>query len=561
LLTVKVSPTGAGTIKIEYYANTTWNIEEFEVYPATFTCFQYNAKLRFTAQALSGYKFKKWQGNDWDSDGDLDLPSGFTSNPDEFYHIHDGTLITAVFEKIVNPTVNAGADRETEINTSVTLQGSVSNPGNLPLNYQWTQESGISVKNFSDQTTLTPSFITPATKTTLIFMLKAIDKNTSVVYGSDDITIEVKIPEHETQRWYKDKDGDKYSDGTSLEAVDRPSKNYFLISELTAASGDCNDNNALIHPGASEICGDGIDQDCNGNDISCNDPPSAPSGLASNAVSYKKIILKWTDKSSNEDGFIIERKKRGCNSLEQWNEIANGSKNINTYNDLDIEPESQYSYRVKAYNGIGDSEYSNCNTTKTSSYGSPGAPVNFDVTYSSSSKVKLSWNEGSSKVTKFEIYRKVGSGSWSLYAITAPDVLNYMDKTAPGNQTTTSYCYYVQACNDAGCSPPTYAACLPFNPTSLSATPGSNGKISLLWTDMSDNERGFEIYRKAGNCSSSSSWELIKTAGINRTSITDSNIESGKTYSYKIRAYSRSWGLPYAYGHSNWSNCVSAKAP
>jgi hypothetical protein len=484
---VKVSPTVAGTIKIEYYANTTWNIEEFEGYPATFTCFQYNAKLRFTAQALSGYKFKKWQGNDWDGDGDLNLPSAFTSNPDEFYHIHDGTLITAVFEKIVNPTVNAGADRDTEIDTSVTLQGSVSNPSNLPLNYQWTQESGISVKNFSDQTTLTPSFITPDTKTTLIFLLKAIDKNTAVVYDSDNIAIEVKIPE--------------------------------------------------------------------------NDPPSAPSGLASNAVSYKKIILKWTDQSSNEDGFIIERKKRGCNSLEQWNKITTVSENINIYNDLDIESDCQYSYRIKAYNGFDDSDYSNCNTTKTSSYGSPSSPINFDVTYSSPSKVKLSWNEGSSKVTKFEIYKKAGSGSWNFFATSGPDVLNYIDTKATGNQTATSYCYYVQACNDSGCSPPTYAACLPFNPTNLSAAPGSNSKISLLWTDMSDNERGFEIYRKAGKCSSSSSWELIKTAGINRTSISDSNIESGKTYSYKIRAYSRSWGLPYAYGHSNWSNCVSATAP
>jgi hypothetical protein len=70
------------------------------------------------------------------------------------------------------------------------------------------------------------------------------------------------------QTWYKDTDSDKYSDGTSLQSVNRPAS-YYLASELTATSGDCNDNSAAIHPGAVEICGDGIDQDCNGSDLQC----------------------------------------------------------------------------------------------------------------------------------------------------------------------------------------------------------------------------------------------------------------------------------------------------
>ena len=38
---------------------------------------------------------------------------------------------------------------------------------------------------------------------------------------------------------------------------------------FTENQGDCNDADATIHPGAAEVCGDGIDQDCDGSDKLC----------------------------------------------------------------------------------------------------------------------------------------------------------------------------------------------------------------------------------------------------------------------------------------------------
>ncbi|MGB5619273.1 MAG: MopE-related protein, partial [Desulfobacterales bacterium] len=39
----------------------------------------------------------------------------------------------------------------------------------------------------------------------------------------------------------------------------------------TESQGDCDDNSATVYPGAEDTCGDGIDQDCNGSDLTCVD--------------------------------------------------------------------------------------------------------------------------------------------------------------------------------------------------------------------------------------------------------------------------------------------------
>jgi len=79
--------------------------------------------------------------------------------------------------------------------------------------------------------------------------------------------------EHPGQTWYKDADNDLYSDGTNTTSCTRPT-GYKLASELTATSGDCDDTNAAVNPGATEVCND-IDDNCDGNiDENCINRPS-----------------------------------------------------------------------------------------------------------------------------------------------------------------------------------------------------------------------------------------------------------------------------------------------
>ena len=68
--------------------------------------------------------------------------------------------------------------------------------------------------------------------------------------------------------------------------------------------GDCNDDRASVHPGAEEICGDGIDQDCSGSDRSCVDVTndSDNDGL----TDFEEVYTYHTDPNNADtdgDGF------------------------------------------------------------------------------------------------------------------------------------------------------------------------------------------------------------------------------------------------------------------
>ena len=296
-------------------------------------------------------------------------------------------------------------------------------------------------------------------------------------------------------------------------------------------------------------------------DISVITPLNAPSFLNAKATSSSSIILTWKDNSNNEEGFRIQRKEGACDSTNSWAQIATKEANITTHTNTGLTPNTTYSYRVRAYNAVDNSAYSNCASAKTALPGTPKAPTNLNATSISASEIKLIWTDNSTDETSFKIYRKVGTGTWSLLATKGTNIVSHTDTTAAGNTATISYSYYVKACNSSGCSPATNYAVVPYKPTSLKATAVSSSRIDLTWTDTSNNETGFQIYRKSGACSSTNPWSRIKTTGPNITSYSNIGLTPGKTYSYKVRAYKKSSSMPYAYGYSLYSNCSQATTP
>ena len=72
-----------------------------------------------------------------------------------------------------------------------------------------------------------------------------------------------------TSTWHADTDGDGFTDADSSTTACEPPSGYADAS----AEPDCDDEDASVNPGAVEVAGDGIDQDCDGADT---EPASEP---------------------------------------------------------------------------------------------------------------------------------------------------------------------------------------------------------------------------------------------------------------------------------------------
>jgi len=95
-------------------------------------------------------------------------------------------------------------------------------------------------------------------------------------------------------------------------------------------------------------------------------PPTAPSGLSGQAVSYSDIAIQWIDNSHNEDGFKIYR---GTNL------IATLPADSTAFQDTGLQVNTSYQYKVRAYNTAGESSTCSCSVEILS------PPLNVNIDY------------------------------------------------------------------------------------------------------------------------------------------------------------------------------------
>lgn len=249
-------------------------------------------------------------------------------------------------------------------------------------------------------------------------------------------------------------------------------------------------------------------------------PLATPSGLSALASS-SAVVLNWTDNSTNEDGFKIERSDNGGAYVQ----IATVGQNVHTYLNSPI-TEGSYLYRVRAYNSGGNSGY-----TPSASASVISAPTTFGAVATNSASVTLSWTDTSTIEAGFKIEIATGAGQFVQIKSLGANVTSYIDT----NRLPNDYHYRVRAFLSSSNSDysNTADATVLIAPTNLSATIATGSSdVNLSWNDNSSNEDGFRIERSDNGVG----FTEINTVGANVTTYTDPALATG-SYIYRVRGY------------------------
>jgi|GEM_PF-445569 len=182
--------------------------------------------------------------------------------------------------------------------------------------------------------------------------------------------------------------------------------------------------------------------------------PVPPSHLIASKINDSRVDLSWLDDSTIETGWKLERRS---DPEADFNTIATLASTTLSYQDMSVlTGEGTYNgYRIRAYNGIGDSVPGNEVKLLTA----PLAPDTLKAT-GKGLVVTLTWRDRSTRESGYRVERATGSGLFSEIASLSANSTQYQDDSVEAD---TEYRYRVRAHSTAaGFS--TYSAAIVITP-------------------------------------------------------------------------------------------------
>jgi hypothetical protein len=289
-------------------------------------------------------------------------------------------------------------------------------------------------------------------------------------------------------------------------------------------------------------------------------PPADPNNLtATLKADHTGIDITWTDASSSETSFVLERKPT---TGSEWGVIQTLAKNTTTYTDSQaggLTCEQSYDYRVKAVNGNGSSDYATAEAVIFRCV--PPDVSNLTAQAVGTTSVNLTWVDNALNEQGFRVYRSPDGVTWSStpLKIVSVNVTSTTDTTAACG---TTFYYRVIAYNEIGpaINPSNTArattwVCVPSAPVSLTAKAISQIRANLTWLpgDIGicpvDGDwvackpvNGYRLERRLGT----GAWAEVVILPARAISFSDDGLVCNQTYSYRVRAVNESGFSSYS---------------
>ncbi len=174
--------------------------------------------------------------------------------------------------------------------------------------------------------------------------------------------------------------------------------------------------------------------------------PNDPTLLTAVLNASNHAILNWKDNSTTEASFQIERKA----AQSPYSPLAGVAADTTTYDDGSVIPSTQYTYRLRAVNAGGNSNYTNEATVAVP--GTPTGPVSpsdYAQSDATPTSITMQWTDNSNNEESFEIQRKNAAGAYEYLTNVVAGTQAYEDT---GLAPDSSYSYRIRSVNINGSS-------------------------------------------------------------------------------------------------------------